>query len=439
VRSFKLDNGVRTFVYPRPGELTAVTLSLGVPPGTNVVIRRSIVPILVDAMVIATKGHDASKLTNQKLATSLELTTAALSDQLVVSATFRTDAFEEALELLGEVVREPLLETREVEYRKMLRMNMLSAPADRPDRIAQEVLDELLFGPDHPIGAALGERVDDVRAIRREQVVAAYEALRDPSRLVVAIAGGLDGDLRPMVEREFGSLRAKASAPHPRASASRPAAPASREPVGLRRFALVDRPGANTVRVKIAAAGPDLRGDDDIAALVLQWVVGGRLSALQKDLALTDQLSATFRNDVQGSEFVMATEVPSGRSVDGLRGMAAILDSIRQDGVSDVELEAAKSRIRLQQPGSFERVSTIAWSVARMATLGDDPDERLHTYTDRVQAITAADVKALANRLLASEALRTVVQGDAARIREPLAQAGYATEKIRDAAGTLQP
>jgi zinc protease len=432
VRSFSLPNGVRVFAYPSSGELASVSISMVAAPTTSLSDRRTLLPLAAAALAGSTRSFSDAQVRQLELEFAADVSSSWQRDQLTVEARFRGARIGDVLELLGSIVREPSLSEHEIEYRKSLRVNWLSKPADHPDAVAAGVLAELMFGPQSPYGCSLSERVEDVRSVTREEVAASYERLRDPRRMSIGVAGSYDDvELRPQIEHAFGAL-----APGSTAAAEPDAVAAPRV---SRHVVLIDRPGATTARIQLGAPEPRLHGQDDDAALLLAQVLRsgsvGRLGALQTDQSLSDRFDVVYRNGLIAGTFVVSAEVPPSAVVAALRTIETATDSLRRDGPSEAELDAAKDRVHWQEAGGFERVSGITWTLVALSALGEDPNERLRTYGARVQAVTAADVRAVANRFLSRDATQIVVVGDVARIREPLARAGYAADDLRDASG----
>jgi zinc protease len=435
VRSLLLGNGIHVFAYARPGELTAVRLSFLVPPSTPIREWRTALPMWHE--IVRAGGATSlppSDLRRRLLADGALIRSSMTRPVVSLELLGRGSSLDDSLDLLASIVTGPLFEEREIDFRKRMRATWLADAAGRPAWVGDSVQHELVFGIEHLYGGSLGEREEDVRAITRQELVRSYESLRNPATMVIGVAGAYDDvELRPTLERLFGSLppakERAATAPVPQ-----PVPPATR------RLVLVDRPLATTSIIRVGGALPSVHGTEEFAGLVLNQVLGttgyGRLDdRLDKELALTDSVDMSYWHDSLASEMTIEASVPAARTGEALRAIQDIVASIGRDGVAPAELERAKSRIVAQQAGSFERVSDIAWALVAIYALGDDPQQRIQSYEDRIMAITSDDVRRFAARMLPADRLTTVVVGDTKALRGPLERNGQPITETRNAVG----
>jgi zinc protease len=118
------------------------------------------------------------------------------------------------------------------------------------------------------------------------------------------------------------------------------------------------------------------------------------------------------------------------------------LRRIRDEPVPQAELDRAKSFMVASFPSTMETPSQAAGLLATTRLLGL-PAEHLTQYTQRVGAVTAADVQRVAREYLQPERAVLVVVGDAAQVLEkirPIAPVSvFDTEGRPLDPATLQP
>jgi zinc protease len=410
---------------------------LVVPPSTPLLEQRTAVPLSL--AIVATGGSSSvlpTELRNRLLADGATLSGTQNPSFATFQLLCRSSALDDALELMSSLVAHPRFADNEVDFRKRMRETWLEKSADSPARLADLVERELLFGAAHPFGSWLGERGEEIRAMSRDDLVRSYESLRNPSAMVIGVAGSYDDvELRPKLERLFGSL----PIPKGRTGGSSPPVPPAPAPPG--RLVLVDRPAATTSIVRVGGALPPVHGTEEFAGLVLEeGVLGqvgfGRLNErLDHELALTDKVDCTYWHDSLASYMTIGATVPVARTAEALRAMQGIVATIGREGVSPDELDRAKSRLLAEHAGSFERVADISAALVSTAGLGDDPQERLQSFADRVQAITSEDVRQFAARAFPPDRMTTVIVGEAKSLRMALEREGYSVTETRDARG----
>ena len=81
-----------------------------------------------------------------------------------------------------------------------------------------------------------------------------------------------------------------------------------------------------------------------------------------------------------------------------------------RDGVSEQELTDAKTYLTGEYPLRFDGNRRISGILAGMQLMGMTPDY-INTRNDRVEAVTAADVRRVAQRMLDPDALEFVLVG----------------------------
>jgi predicted Zn-dependent peptidase len=108
--------------------------------------------------------------------------------------------------------------------------------------------------------------------------------------------------------------------------------------------------------------------------------------------------------------FYAAAGVQTDKTSEALTEFFKELEAIRKP-VSADELEKAKTYVALALPRSFETTASLAASLAQMFVY-NLPADYFSTFTERVRAVTAADVQRVAERYIQPDKLAVVVVGD---------------------------
>jgi predicted Zn-dependent peptidase len=110
---------------------------------------------------------------------------------------------EIALDVLTDMLRHSKFVEEEIEREKGVIVEEMNMYFDTPRDFIGGVYDALLYG-DQPLGWDIIGRKETVRAATRETFLDYIGHWYRPSRMVVGVAGRLDGDVRGDVERLFG-------------------------------------------------------------------------------------------------------------------------------------------------------------------------------------------------------------------------------------------
>ena len=120
-----------------------------------------------------------------------------------------------ALDVLTDMLRHSKFEEEEIEREKGVIIEEMNMYFDTPRDYIGGVYDSLMYG-DQPLGWDIVGRKETVRAATRDTFLGYIDRWYRPERMVVGIAGRLEGDVRADVERLFGDLaRADTGQPKP--------------------------------------------------------------------------------------------------------------------------------------------------------------------------------------------------------------------------------
>ena len=100
---------------------------------------------------------------------------------------------ERAVELITDMIFNPLLEPKDVDAERKVILEEISMHEDTPDDIVHDLFATALWET-HPLGQSVLGRLNVVKTLRRDEIAAFYEQYYQPGDIVVAAAGNLDHD-----------------------------------------------------------------------------------------------------------------------------------------------------------------------------------------------------------------------------------------------------
>lgn len=312
---------------------------------------------------------------------------------------------EEAFDLLRLALNEPRFDPAPVERMRAQLQTSLRRSTRDPGTIASRAWFARAFG-DHPyaqpgIGseeslAAIGS--DDLRAY------AANRFVRDG--LVVGVVGDISAEeLAGRLDQVFGALPATA--------------PAAEVPdVEPRIDNVVDVVDMDVPQSRIVFGGPGiLRSDPDwYTAYVLNYILGGGSLTSRLGLEVRERRGlaygvSTYLYPLDHAGLHMGSVgTQNSRVAETLSVVRAEIARLREEGVTAKELADAKTYLNGSFPLSLTSSAAIARILATMQReeLGQDYLER---RPELIDAVTADDVKRVAQRLLDPKKLFVVVVG----------------------------
>ncbi|HEX7241682.1 MAG TPA: insulinase family protein, partial [Longimicrobiaceae bacterium] len=208
-------------------------------------------------------------------------------------------------------------------------------------------------------------------------------------------------------ERAFGSWTGGAA----------PAVPALATPAsGATRVFLIDKPAAAQSEVRIGHPAVQRDNPDYFPMLVMNSLLGGSFtSRLMQNLRETHGYTYGARSSFGwrrgAGPFTASAAVRTAVTDSSLIEFFRELNRVRTEAVTQDELDRAKKYVALGLPRDLETNAALASSLADLAQYGLDPSF-YDTYVERVMAVTADDVRRVANQYVRPGESVVVVVGD---------------------------
>ncbi len=257
-------------------------------------------------------------------------------------------------ELLADILR-PALREDDFEMEKKVILEEIRKYDDQPPYGAYERCMASYFGP-HPLGRSVLGTLESVGALTADQMREYFERRYSPSNIVLAAAGRVDFD--QLTKDAFECCGAWT--PHDASRMTQRAEPRSS-------FALMHKESARQQYTIEMGAFPAAQDDDRIAARLLAAIVGDELgSRLFWELVDTGkaEYAGMTSYEYQGTGAFgtyLCCQPEDAR--DNWAILSAVLDHVQRGGVTQDELDRARSKYRSQIVLSAERPSNRMFSV----------------------------------------------------------------------------
>jgi zinc protease len=419
---FRLANGLTVLHANLPGRaLIAANLLLPGGGWTEPPEQGGVTVLAGRAMQEGTLRRDADEFIEQSERLGAEIHAEATWEALTAGMEVPRSHFGAALALLAEMVFEPAFPEQEVERLREERMNDLLQAWSNPRRRAERVFPETIFGTASPYRRPLAGVQTTVRGLDRAAVQARHAALLDPATATLVVAGDLDG-------QSLVDLAAQHLGERPGAVRTAAAETSAGSVVGGSKLVLVDRPGAPQSEIRIGHVGVARKTPDFHAISVLNAILGGTFNSrlnviLREEKGYTYGIGSSFDMRRQAGPFVIRTAVETAVTLPSINEILKIVREFGQSDVGDDELGIARDYLVGVFPLRFETAGQVASALGGLVAL-DLPDDELDRYRPGVAAVSAADVRAAANRHIRPDELVVVVVGDAAKVEPELREAG---------------
>jgi predicted Zn-dependent peptidase len=403
-----------------PGQLLATaSLLLDAGAAREPAGREGTATVLAKSIEEGTKDRDSAGFALALEGLGAELSTSVDWDAFRVGVSVPVDLLPGAVRLLAEAARTPKLAPGDVARVRDDEVTGLRMDWAQPGPRADAALRADLFGAADRYGRPLHGDPTSVAAVTVDDVAEFHSSwLLRPG--VLLVAGDLDKlDLEALGAAAFAGTSGDPLVPD--------------GPLGVplrdgRRAILVDRPGSVQSTLRLGHRAPQRAHPDYVAMTLAATVLGGaftsRLNHLIREVkGYTYGIRGDFAMSRRFGRFGVSSAVQTAVTVPALTDTVGEIARMRLDGVTEAELEVARSwragqlSVDMQTPGS------IAGALATLVIHGL-PDDYYATLRQQLLAATVAEVSAAAAEHLHPQSLTLVVEGDAAMVRDELVAAG---------------
>ena len=331
-------------------------------------------------------------------------------DGVGVSAKFLTANRDQAVDLLHLALTKPRFDVDAVERVRGQVLSGLASDAKDPEAIGGNLLRLRAYG-DHPYGTVGDGTEASVKALTRDDIVAAFGASIARDRIYVSAAGDITAaQLGVMLDKLLGDLPAKGAAQPGRAELNVKAGVLQQ-----------DFPGPQTA-ISFYQAGIRFDDPDYFAATILNEILGGGgfssrlMDEVREKRGLTYGIGTSLADFDHAEMLTGSLATANDKAAEAIQVIRDVWADVAKNGVTQKELDDTKTFMTGAYPLRFDGNGRIASILVGMQILGL-PADYPATRNQRVEAVTLADVKRVAAKLLTPDQLVFVVVGDAKGVK----------------------
>lgn len=300
-----------------------------------------------------------------------------------------------AIQYLSEWMFESQI--NETEFRRerdVITKEMEKSEAD-VSRVFYEAANRFFY-PDHPAGRPIIGYRPNFNSVTSDQVRTFYRANYVPNNMILVVVGNVNPSaVLKKIDNSFGKYPTKAVAISPVYNAPLPFVSRSQVVVSTSNVAYVSLrfPSVNLVH-------PDLNALD-----LLEYALGnGDRSLLLKSIVYDRKLATSITVSSYTPKFTNGyfevTAVCQPEQVEPLKqAVFEGLNSVKSGGIEADSLESAKLQKKMDYISGSDNTNDIASQLGD-SMLYSGTSDFFKVYTDRMAAVTTADVKDVANRYL---------------------------------------
>ena len=405
IQEVTTEKGITAWLVQEPS-IPFVALELGFKGGTSLDLpgKRGAVNLMTGLIEEGAGDLDARDFAKARDALAASFSYSANDDTVTVSARFLTENRDQAVALLRQSLIAPRFDPDAVERVRGQVLSGLMSDAQDPNHIARLAFDHMVYG-DHPYGSDGKGTPESVRALTRDDIVAAHRAVFARDRLYVAAVGDISAEeLSALLDTLLEGLPEEGG-PMP--------GPAPVDIAGGTTVVEFETPQSVAI---FGQRGMARKDPDFFTAFVLNQVLGGGSfeSRLMREVREKRGLTYgvySYLAPRDLADIYMGSVASANSRI--AQAISVIRDEWRRaatEGVSAEEVEAAKTYLTGAYPLRFDGNGKIARIMLGMQMDGL-PIDYIATRNNKVNAVTVEDVNRVATEFLDPDGLHFIVVG----------------------------
>jgi zinc protease len=335
-------------------------------------------------------------------------------DTIHLSLLSMEEYFERSLELLSMVLFKPKFTNEDFQREKQKLLSKIIQSKDNPSNLAHVLFDKLIYtnsGYSKPI---IGTKesinsisLDDIREYHKNVILnGAWDTIcvvnYEKSKLENLIAKHLSHD----ISHEFRGTQIE-----------------SNTDLSPTKIYLVNHEGAAQTELMIGHCGTKRDEGNYFARHLLNSILGGQFTSrinlnLREDKGYTYGAGSTFSYNKNAGSFYVSTSVQSEVTGNAINEILYELNNI-QKGVSEKELDFAKSSLVKRFPAQFETYSQVSNNLANIIIHGL-PFNYYNLYLSNLQKTSIEEVNQSAHKYIHNNNLVIVCVGNSEMIKKQL-------------------
>lgn len=349
--------------------------------------------LLARALTRGTPSQDAEQISRQidELAGSLD--GASGRSSISLRGEFLSRHFERAFALFSDCLLHPSFPEAELERERKLLLQDIHTREDKPSGVAFELFARTLYSR-HPYRmSTLGEAAS-VERLTQQDLLDHHARYMDPSQLTLCVVGDVKAErVLALAQQAFGQSRGKAAL-----TPAVPSEPPLTEPRNGRKQ--LARAQAHLVYGFLGARVTDpWRRALEVLSTVLSGQGGRLFVELRDKRSMAYSVSSFSMEGVDPGYFAVYLGTSPEKVEAALAGIRAELARLREERVSPHELERAVRHLVGVHEIGLQRNGARAALMALDHCYGVGADDFL-SYAEKVQAVTAEEVREVAGRVL---------------------------------------
>lgn len=400
----KLENGLQVLLVPQKGvKITTVDLWVKAGSVNENPEKNGLSHFFEHMLFVATENRPQGTIAREVESVG-GLTNAATSrDYTHYFINLPSSRLAKAIDILSDVTRNSTFPGAKIQREKRVILREIDQRKDSPGSYVRQLLWQNFFEEHSYRLPIIGTR-NTLQGLTREDFLNYMEEYYVPSNMTLVVSGNFDGQKALTEIRDtFGRMKARPAPTHP----SPPEVADSKLSKKRRKVVTGD---VNQDYLALAWKAPSVKNKEEVYAMDLLTTLlsGGRTSRLYKNVykdksLVTAPPSASYATTRYPSIFYLYAQIPPENYEKAKSALLDQLKRILEEGVSEEELDRAKTKILSNYAFNNETYQGVASALGYYATIAADYEFALE-YPQGIRSATTDDIQKVVRKYVDTEA-----------------------------------
>ena len=309
-----------------------------------------------------------------------------------------------ALDVLSDLVLNPIFDAQDISRERGVILEEIKMDEDNPDYLVHEIFTQN-FWKDHPLGRPILGTRDTVKRFDRSPVFDFYSQRFSPGNMIITAAGYLNHErFVELVAQHFEKMKPVSNGFH------------SSPPKVVPKIILKNKKSLEQVQICVGVPSYPITHERRHTSYILNTLLGGGMSSrLFQNIRERQGLAYAIYSDLNPYRDTGCMSIYAGTSRESASKVVECIVSefrkLKTDMVSQDELRRSKDQLK----GSL--MLSLESSNARMSNLARQEMYFDHFYgldelIAKIEAVTADELKELANQFFETDSIAVTVLGN---------------------------
>ena len=393
---FALDNGVEVYAYEGGAE-EVMSIELVFFAGNSYENKNWVAAATNFLLKNGTTTKTAFEINESFEFYGAHLNRACYNETSTINLHCLTKYFEEVIPMVSELVVDATFPEKELSIYQQNQIQRLSLNLKKGDFIANRLIDEYLFGIQHPYGKYSTEH--DYKNLTRADLVQFYDTYYKHGKCIIFMAGKFPKNVQSLLNQHIGHLplNQKNIIPieHPIFSATQ------------KKYSVINDAQSVQGSIRIARPFPNRHHPDFPPAQVLNNILGGffgsrLMSNIREDKGYTYGIHSYLQNHVQACAWMISTDAGKDVCKPTIVEVYKEMKRLREELVEADELKLVKNYMLGSLLGDLDGPFQI---IARWKTyiLNDLTEAYFYNTIEIVRTVNAEKLQELAQQYFKEE------------------------------------